>query len=276
MFTALSPGAIGVSTPTFADAVAAARTGGFDGVEFSIHDVIRRGASTVLDEAGEIKLAGWGFPLNWRGGEDEWKASLDEVDSWGKAAQEVGCLRTMTWIMPMSDTLDFDDNFAYHVSRLKPAADILAGYDVQFGIEFVGPKTLRDQGKYPFVYDIPGILKLAEAIGPNVGVLLDAFHWYTSGGSVADLEMITADKIIYVHVNDGAEGRTAEEQIDNDRRLPLATGAIDAPTFVAFLKSVGYDGPVVTEPFIRDWATFDTDEKKLVAVGDATRRLINL
>jgi len=276
MYIALSPGAIGVSTPTFADAVSAAKIGGFDGVEFNIQDVINRGADTVLEEAGDVKLAGWGFPLNWRGEEDAWKASLEHAAEWGAAAKAVGCLRTMTWIMPMSDTLDFDANFEFHVTRLKPAASILADYGVRFGIEFVGPKTLRDQGKYPFVHDIDGIVKLARAIGPNVGLLLDAYHWYTSGASLSQLQSLTADDIVYVHTNDGAEGREANEQIDGDRRLPLATGKIDAKTFVHHLKATGYDGAVVTEPFIREWGDLTDTDLRLKAVADATRRFTEL
>jgi len=40
-----------------------------------------------------------------------------------------------------------------------------------------------------------------------------------------------------------------EEQIDNDRRLPMETGVIDLPGFIKKLAAMGYDGPVTPEPF---------------------------
>jgi len=72
MYKALSPGAIGVQTPTIESSIAAAKLGGFAGVEISpsqIADRIDRdGAESVkrlFDEAG-IKPAGFGLPTEFR------------------------------------------------------------------------------------------------------------------------------------------------------------------------------------------------------------------
>ena len=72
---------------------------------------------------------------------------------------------------------------------------------------------------------------------------------YTSGGSVEDLDQISAEDIVTVHVNDAPEGLALEEQVDNDRRLPMETGVIDLPGFMGKLSAMGYDGPVTPEPF---------------------------
>jgi sugar phosphate isomerase/epimerase len=37
--------------------------------------------------------------------------------------------------------------------------------------------------------------------------------------------------------------------IDTQRHLPLETGVLDLPGFLRGLAALGYDGPVVTEPF---------------------------
>ena len=39
----------------------------------------------------------------------------------------------------------------------------------------------------PFVWTLRETLALCEASGPNIGVTLDAWHWYHSGGTVADI-----------------------------------------------------------------------------------------
>ena len=73
-------------------------------------------------------------------------------------------------------------NFAFHRDRLRPAAQILADKGISLGLEFLGPKTLRDGKPFEFIHTIEGMLELCDAIGTgNVGLLLDAWHWYTSG-----------------------------------------------------------------------------------------------
>lgn len=55
----------------------------------------------------------------------------------------------------------------------------------QLGIEFLGPKTLRDGHRYPFINTLREMMQLAADIGTgNVGLLLDAWHHYTSGGAL--------------------------------------------------------------------------------------------
>ncbi len=62
-------------------------------------------------------------------------------------------------------------------------AQILADHGCRLGLEFVGPKTLRDSQRYPFIYTMAGMLALGDAIGTgNVGLLLDCYHLYTSHG----------------------------------------------------------------------------------------------
>ena len=93
-------------------------------------------------------------------------------------------------------------------------------------------------------------MELAEGIGTgNVGLLLDAYHLYTSGGSIDDLDKITAQDVVIVHVNDAPSGIARDDQQDLVRRLPMETGVIDLPGFIRKLDGMGYDGPVMAEPF---------------------------
>ena len=90
---------------------------------------------------------------------------------------------------------------------------------------------------------------MGEEIGPNVGLLLDCWHWHTSGGTTDDLREVPERKIVYVHVNDAPSGVPLDQHIDNQRALPGATGVIDIRGFLMTLEQIGYDGPVTPEPF---------------------------
>jgi len=271
MLTTLSAGAIGVKVAGLDEGIAAARLGGFAGLEFSIAEVASIGveeAKARFDAAG-IVPAVFGVPVEWRGDEAKWKEGLADLPRLAKAAADLGCFRSATWIMPCSNDLTFEQNLAFHVERWKPIAEIMGEHGIAIGLEFVGPKTLREKFTYEFVYRADQMLEMGAQIGGNVGLLLDCFHWYTSGGTVENLKALSPSQIVYVHINDGAEGRSADEQIDGDRRLPAATGVIDIKGFFGALREIGYDGPVAAEPFYPPLNDLASDEERLRVVKGA-------
>jgi sugar phosphate isomerase/epimerase len=255
MFKNLSPGAIGIRDLSLAESIELAAKTGFEGVDFGIREAAaladERGIEhvrAVFENAG-IRPGQWGLPVAWNN-DDRWEADLLELPKLAAVGRALGCTRTATWCPPASDDRAFDENFRWHVARFRPIAEALGEHDCRLGIEFIGPKTSRTRGKYEFIYTLQGMMELAEAIGTgNVGLLLDAWHLYTSGGSVDDLDAITAQDIVTVHVNDAPAGVARDQQIDNVRRLPMETGVIDLPGFCAKLAQMGYDGPLTPEPF---------------------------
>jgi sugar phosphate isomerase/epimerase len=123
---------------------------------------------------------------------------------------------------------------------------------MRFGLEFVGPATSRNGKRCNFIHTLDQLLELRDAIGvPNVGVLLDSWHWYTSGATLDDLKKLRNEDIVLVHVNDAPAGIPVDEQIDSSRDLPGATGVIDLAGFMGVLAEMGYDGPVTVEPFCK-------------------------
>ncbi len=252
----LSPGAIGIKGCSLEEAIKLAAETGFSGIDFSIREaaelVEERGIDYVrqLFEDAGVLPGQWGLPVTWNQDEETWREGLDELPALAALGKELGCTRTSTWCPPSSDERDYDENYEWHQNRFRPIAEILAEHDCRLGIEFIGPATSRARGKYEFIYTLEGMMEFAEDLGTgNVGLLLDAWHLYTSGGSVDDLDQIEAEDVVNVHVNDAPEGRDLDEQIDNDRRLPAETGVIDLPGFMRKLDDMGYDGPVTPEPF---------------------------
>ena len=251
MYLSLGPGAIGVQVNSLADGLDFAARHGFAGYHFGIGEVAAMGASAAseLADSKGVKLSGWGFPFDFRGDQGVYGEGMAELPALAKVAAEVGVLRTATWIMPASDERSYQENFAFHVERLKPAAAILAEHGIRFGLEYVGPKTLWDSKQYSFAHTMEQMGELCRAIGDNMGFLLDSWHWYTSHETVADLRTLSADQVVDVHVNDAPAGVAIDEQVDNVRDLPGATGVIDIAVFLGALQEMGYDGPVMAEPF---------------------------
>ena len=263
MFPNLSPGAIGIRTG-LAESVALAARHGWAGCDLPVVEATQLAAERSADDVAAIfsqagvRPGGWGLPLNWREPYDQ--AALDALSQQAALAAKLGCTRVYTWLTPGSNERPFRENFAFHVAQLLPVAQVLAEHGCRLGLEFIGPRTLRESLRYGFIYSPEGMLCLAEAIGANVGLLMDCYHLYTAVGSLADIRSLRAEDIVYVHVNDAPEDVAVEAQLDLVRRLPGATGVINIAGFLQVLREIGYDGPVTPEPFEKRLAALPADE----------------
>lgn len=282
MYKCLSPGAIGVRVGNIAEAIAAAKMGGFEGVEINPGEVATRlengeTADAIKSEfaAAGIHPGGWGLPVEWRQTTEKWQEGLNALPRLAAAAGAIGCTRCSTWVLSGSNDREYDENIQFHLDRFTPIAKILADSGCSLGLEFLGPKTLRESQKYPFIYQMQPMLELGAKIGPNVGLLLDCWHWYTSGGDEGDLRMLHPERIVYVHVNDAPAGVAMDDFVDNVRGLPGETGVIPIVVFLQALRDIGYRGPVTPEPFKKDLGELASDEARLRAVGASMDKIFN-
>ena len=255
MFKSLSAGAIGVKGSTGEVAALASRHG-FQSVDFNAGEAAtlmeegRLDSLKALYETNGLRPGAMGLPVQFRQDEATFEQGLGGLARQAKAAQAMGCTRCATWIMPASDELTFDENFELHRRRLEACAEVLGEHGLSLGLEFVGPKTSRTGKAHEFLYDMAGMLSLCDAIGTgNVGLLLDCWHWYCTEGTVAAIAMARVEQIVHVHVNDAPAGIAVDEQVDNKRAMPGETGVIDIAGFLGALELIGYDGPIMAEPF---------------------------
>ncbi len=274
MFKSLSPGAIGIRGLSLSESINLAKQTGFAGLDFNIDEAAELGADaarTLFEEAG-IQYGAWGLPVRWQG--DEWRADLAELPRLAAVAAEMGATRTATWVPSTSAQRAFDENFAWHVERFRAIGEVLRDHGIRFGLEFLGPQTLRPAAQHDFISTMEGMLELAAEIGTgNIGLLLDSWHLHTSGGALDDLDKISNADIVYVHVNDAPAGLTMAEYMDNDRRLPLETGVIPLQGFMGKLADLAYDGPVTPEPFSKRLNAMDDT---LQAAGEAAASMARL
>jgi sugar phosphate isomerase/epimerase len=201
---------------------------------------------------------------------------LDGLPKHAEALQKAGISRMSTWIMPTHQHLTYIENFKQHSKRLKEIARILGVYDIRFGLEYVGPKTLMARDKYSFVHTLAECKELYKSTGePNIGVQLDSFHWFCAGETKADLLSLSNEEIITIDLNDARSGFTADEQLDGKRELPMATGEVDMQAFMNALVEIGYDGPTRAEPFNQPLRDMD-DAAALKATADAMKKAFKL
>jgi sugar phosphate isomerase/epimerase len=250
----LSPSAIGVQA-TQQESIALARQFGFESVEANGAYLATLQPGEIDSIAGELKAAGlsWGcayLAVDFRKDAALFESGLAKLPATAKALHRAGVNRIGTYVMPTSSSLTYSANMKQHAERLRKVAAILNDEGLRLGLEYVAPKTIWTSNRYPFVHTMAEMKDLIAAIGAkNLGFVLDSWHWFTAGDTVADLETLRKEDVVCVDLNDAPKGIPVDQQIDNKRELPLATGVIPAGDFLNALQSIGFDGPVRCEPF---------------------------
>ena len=259
MYKCLNRGALRVQAE-WEECLPLAKAAGFEGVDPELG--ADSSAAQVSDAlaANDLRIGGAGLPVEFRADEETFKAGLESLKKIAPIAAAANCTRFATYILSFSDDLPFEENFSQHARRLGEAARVLDASGCRIGLEFLGPKTLRDGHDYEFIHTMDRMLELCAAVGSNAGLLLDAWHWYTSRSTVAALQALAPDQIVYVHINDAPRDVAIDDQIDDQRALHGDTGVIDLAGFCSALREIGYDGPVVPEPFINEFRDMDAGD----------------
>ncbi len=250
-------GSIGVRAKT-KEAIALAAKFGFESLAPSEGELAGMSQAELNEVLGLLKESnvvwgGAGMPVNFRAGDDKFQDGLAKLPDGAKALKRAGVTRASTWLSPSSKSLTYVANFRQHAARLREIGKIYADQDIRFGLEYVGPKTSWTRERHSFVHTMAEAQDLIAEIGcPNVGLVLDSWHWYTAEETEADLLSIKGDDVVACDLNDAPAGIHVHEQMDLTRDLPSATGVIDLKTFLTALVKIGYDGPVRAEPFKKE------------------------
>jgi len=204
----------------------------------------------------------------------EWMKS--SLTSWAKTLQRAGMTRFCTWLSPGDNRMTYLQNFKLHARRLGEVATVLGDHGIRFGLEYVGPRTSWSRSKYPFIHTMESMKELiAEINKPNLGFLLDSWHWHNSQETPEDILTLTNKDIVAVHVNDAPKDVPLDELRDGQREIPMATGVINIAGFINALNKTGFDGPVAAEPLGAPVRKLPPEEA-LAAVADAMKRMMAL
>jgi sugar phosphate isomerase/epimerase len=250
----LSCGALGVKASQ-TEAIDYAARFGFDSVDADgnyLRTLPAADLARLLDTMREKKIA-WaiaGLPVDFRKDDAAFTESMKTFPAFCNGLERAGVKNVTTWISPASPDRTYLTNLRLHARRLREASALMKDHGLRFGMEYVAPKTLWSAQRYPFIHTMAEMKDLIGEIGqPNVGLVLDSWHWYTAGDKKADILALKANEVVSVDLNDAPAAIPVDQQVDSRRELPAATGVIDVAAFLGALKEIDFTGPVRVEPF---------------------------
>ena len=254
MFISLPPWAVARNVGWPEQARLAARVG-YGGIDWAFGPAKQAGVDATKALLGELKIRPTIVNLPMQnplaGDEAAFTARLPQLEEDAAFAAAIGC---RNFQLVLGATVPAGQTRAQRWDlvrgRLAAIGGVLARHNMRLGLEFLGPLQFR-MGRgggpppEPFAFTLTETVRLSTEAAPNVGATLDAWHWYHSGGTAADILATDKSRIVHVHVSD-AKAMPAEEVRDNMRWL-AGEGVIDLDGFFRALVKIGYDGGVAPE-----------------------------
>lgn len=152
------------------------------------------------------------------------------------------------------------------VRVLRELASIASDHKVKLAFEFLGQTDCSVQ-----------TLELAHEIvrtveRPNVGLVLDSFHFYAGGSNVEMIENLDPSLLYIFHIND-AEDRPRDELEDRHRLLP-GLGILPLKEILRAFRKIGFDKVASVEIFRPEYWEKDPFQLAREAIA-ATRQVIS-
>ncbi|MBC8101984.1 MAG: sugar phosphate isomerase/epimerase [Cytophagales bacterium] len=222
MKLSLNSARLGTNGYSFTQFVDLAARHGFEGVDFGLGGAVRQaeteGGVEALREYARTKNvapAVFGLEVEWRKDDAAFLNGIANLPAQAAFARALGVSRCTTW-MPPAVNEDLEVWTERTTDRFREVGRIFADQGIRLGLEWVGPHHLRAgganaMGTNPGLFTLSGTLDLIAKIGlPNIGLLVDSYHCFTTGIGEAEVAALTDAQIVHVHVNDAAPGTTAE------------------------------------------------------------------
>jgi 2-keto-myo-inositol isomerase len=159
-----------------------------------------------------------------------------------RIARLIGCPTIVVVPSPLPDReMTWADVADEYVKVLRDLADIAAGDGIRLSFEFLGfgwcsVRTPRA------AWEI-----VRKVNRPNVGMTIDAAHFYGGGGLLHELDMLDPARIFAFHLDD-LEDLPKEALTDASRLLP-GEGIVPLKDICASLQRIGYNGHCSVELF---------------------------
>jgi 2-keto-myo-inositol isomerase len=185
-------------------------------------------------------------------GTGEHRSLLAECEDLCRVAEEIRC----PYIVVVPSPLPPGTSRSEVIDNSRRVLDELGGIAAKRGVglafEFLGQLDCSVQ-----------TLALADEIvrnvgRPNVGLVIDSFHFYAGGSTIESIDGLDAARIFIFHIND-AENRPREQLEDRHRLLP-GLGILPLNEIVAALRRIGYDRVASVEIFRPEYGERDPFE----------------
>ena len=246
------------SAISFSQLIETVSSASFAGLEFKMQDVIDYSSIESLDRVKDLFLFHNIIPISFVDGlyygllgpSREHTESVIKWKKYCKIANFLGCNLATLVINPRTD-MAANKAYILSKSRLKELADIAREYNIEIAIEALGIKKnipTRLNGSNQFIDKVSQASELVSSVdSKNVGIVLDIFHWYVSGGDLKELQDLRPGMIKLMHINDAPAGSPYELK-DSQRVLP-GEGVINLASVFENIGSSQYSGFLSVEIF---------------------------
>ena len=183
------------------------------------------------------------------------QARLHEL---GQIAQAIGCPTVVVVPSPTPDRdLAWSDTIAEYVRVLRDLSDIATLYQVRLSFEFLGfgwCSVRTPRAAFSIVQQVAR---------DNVGLTIDAAHFYGGGGLLSELDQLDPKKIFAFHLDDLED--TPKEAISDSTRLLPGLGVVPLDDICERLKRIDYSGPCAVELFRPEYWNWNPQELAIAA-----------
>lgn len=173
---------------------------------------------------------------------DEYAAIQERCRQLSKIAQAIGCKSVVVVPSPLPNrSLAWSSIVDEYVRVLRELSAIASEFGVNVCFEFLGFGwcTVRTPRA---CWEI-----IQKVDRPNVGMTIDAAHFYTGGGLLSEIDALDPARIYTFHLDDLED--TAKEAVTDATRLLPGTGVIPLADLCQRLKKIGFDGNCSVELF---------------------------
>ena len=191
------------------------------------------------------------------------QARLHEL---GRVAKGINCPTVVVVPSPLPDrSMAWTEIVDEYVTVLRDLSDIARLYDVRLSFEFLGfgwcsVRTPRA------AFEI-----VQKTDRDNVGLTVDAAHFYGGGGLLDELDQIDPTRIFAFHIDDLED--SPKEAISDATRLLPGLGVVPLDNICARLARIGYNGSCAVELFRPEYWDWDPYELAVKAHEAAVRVL---
>ena len=184
----------------------------------------------------------------------------------GKVAQAIGCPTVVVVPSPTPDReMPWSQVVEEYVRVLADLSGIARGYGVRLAFEFLGfgwCSVRTPRAAFEIVQKVDR---------DNVGITIDAAHFYGGGGLMSELDQLDPKRIFTFHLDDLED--TPKEAITDATRLLPGQGVVPLDEICARLKRIGYEGPCSIELFRPEYWKWDPKELAIKARETAIKVL---
>ena len=244
----LMPGGDRAARHSLADRLTACGHAGYDGAWMHFRDYREQRSQGLDDDAiraafdeNGLTLRGVEFLANWFLADE---AARDDLATSLAAAKAIGA-------DVISVGGDFTNTGIGRAAMVRSFRDLCAragDNGISVALEFVPWSS------------IPDIAAALEFLGPaNAGLMVDCWHLFRGGMSVADVAAIPPGRILGIQVNDAARVPAAALPVDTQNRRPCGEGAFDLEGFAKALDRAGAMAPYSVEIISPDFVALPVE-----------------